>query len=292
MRELTIINYIKSIVQNNSKDIKIGIGDDCAVLEYNKDNYLLCSTDMIIENTHFVINKASDYKKIGHKAVAVNVSDIVAMGGVAKYITISIGLPNNIEQKKIKQLYSGILDTCKKYNVNIIGGDTNKSKDLVISISILGIVNKKKLVLRSTAKKGDFIFITGPIRNGKNEHLTFSPRIEESEFLVNKYKVNSMIDVSDGIALDLNRICYASNVGCNLYKTFLPLSTGLKFDDALYYGESFELLFTMNSKEANKLLKSDTKFHFFVIGDIIEKNKGINIIDKNGIKSKLKKKGF
>jgi thiamine-monophosphate kinase len=250
---------------------------------------------MLVEGTHFNLKDAS-YGKIGRKAVAVNVSDIAAMGGLPKYITVELGIPPGTKRSSIRGIYNGIFGICADYGIKVVGGDTNRSDKLVIDVSIIGTVGKKQLVTRSGAKEKDLVLVTGPVRDGKKEHLNFTPRIKEARFLAQNYKVSSMIDTSDGIAPDLARICSRSNVGSVLFSEAIPLSKGLGLEDALYYGESFELLFTMNVREArrlfrNKILRKKGP-RFFVIGEITRKRDGVRIIEKEGRLRKLKAEGF
>ncbi|MFH1798116.1 MAG: thiamine-phosphate kinase [Candidatus Omnitrophota bacterium] len=295
MRELKIINHIRKQAGKQGKGVKLGIGDDCAVLEYDKKQYLLWASDMLAEGTHFDIKKDS-YRAIGRKAVCVNISDISAMGGRPRYITVSIGVPVGMKTSRINAVYDGIFGICKDYGIKVLGGDTVRSHKLVIDVSIIGFVEKKFLVSRSGAKKGDVILITGPVRNGRKEHLSFIPRLEEARFLVKRCKVNSMIDSSDGIALDMGRICAESKVGARLYEDAIPLSKGLTLSDALYYGESFELLFTMDPKTVRKLFLDLKKIKkapdYFVIGEIVEKKEGLILVGKEGRVSKLNARGY
>ena len=292
MKEIELINDIKRRVGKLPKAVAKGIGDDCAVLDMGGDDYLLWAQDMIIEGTHFDL-KIDKYKDVGRKAVAVNISDITAMGGKPEYVQISLGIPSGLRQTNIDALTSGIFSILKEYNIKLLGGDTVKSDKLVIDISIMGRVNKKKIALRSKAKSGDFILITGPVRNGKKEHLTFTPRIKESKYLMESFKVNAMIDTSDGISPDMIRICDESKSGCILYEEAIPLDKGLALKDALYYGESFELMFTMGPREANKLLMKNKKgMKFFIIGEITSNKKERIIVDKKRNRTKLKLEGY
>ena len=295
MEELKLIETIRKRAKKSPKGVKLGIGDDCAVLDYDKKRYLLWATDMLVEGTHFRI-KNTTYEKIGRKCVNVNVSDIAAMGGVPKYITVTLGLPKNIDKNALNKIYDGIFKACKAYGIQVIGGDTNRSKVLIIDISIIGTVEKKKLLTRSGAKEQQLILITGPIGNGRKEHMDFRPRLEEAEFLASNYKIGAMIDVSDGIAMDASRICTESRSGCRLYEETFPLSKGLSLKDALYFGESFELLFTMDVKEARRLFldrRVKTKPpKYFVIGEITKRKDGLILVGKEGRLKKLKPRGF
>ncbi len=291
MKELALIADIQKRAGKMSKGVKLGIGDDCAVLDHDKTSYLLWAADMLIDGTHFRVGK-DPYNKIGRKAVAVNISDIAAMGGLPKYIIVSIGVPKNMNLAAIRAIYSGIFGICKEYGIKVVGGDTNRSGKLVIDVSVLGRVGKKLLVTRSGAKEKELILITGPVRNGKKEHLTFDQRLQESKFLTGRYKVTSMIDTSDGIAMDIGRICRESNTGCRLYAAAMPLSKGLTLEDALYYGESFELLFTMRDNEAHRLLRGMNASGYSVIGEITHKRKGLRLIDRAGRSSVLSTEGY
>ncbi len=291
MREIKLIEEIKRRAGRAPKGLKIGIGDDCAVLDYDKSRYMLWAADMIVEGTHFSAGK-TPYSKIGRKAVAVNISDIAAMGGLPKYITVTLGMPPAMKDGQIRALYDGIFGICREYGITVVGGDTNRSERLVIDVSIIGFVEKKKLVLRSGAKVGEKILITGPVRNGKVSHLDFRPRIKESVMLTSRYRLGAMIDVSDGIAMDLGRICLASRVGCVLQTGAISLVKGLSLDDALNYGESFELLFTMKHGEAAKLLKTQKGSAFYVIGEITSRASGMKLEAPSGNILKLGMKGY
>lgn len=288
MKETEIIEKIRKLSASKRKAVKVGIGDDAAALEVDKDNYILWASDMITEGTHFT--RRDNPERVGAKSVLVNISDIASMGGRAKYILVSVALPENIQDSKVNKLIKGIVSTSKKYGISLLGGDTVRGKSLTIDVSIMGVVRKKNLVLRKGARKGDLVLATGPVRDGKKQHLSFTPRVKEAQFLIKNHKVNSMTDTSDGIAIGLTHICDESKVGCNLYSEAVPLSKGLSLNDALYYGESFELLFTMSKKEATKLFKK--KCPFYIIGEITDKKKGMKLIGSGGSVKGLKTEGF
>jgi len=295
MKELKLIEYIKRSAGKTPKGLKLGIGDDCAVIDHDGKKYLLWASDMVVEGTHFDLKEAS-FGAIGRKAIAVNISDIASMGGVPKFVTVSIGVPRTMNISGTKKVFDGIFKICKEYGITVAGGDTVKAERLVIDVSIIGFVRKEKLVTRSGAKEKDLVLVTGPIRDGKKEHLKFIPRVKEAQFLVNKYKINSMMDTSDGIALDMGRICDASRVGCRLFEGSFPLSKGLSFEDALYYGESFELLFTASSREVKKLFTDSSLkregLKYYIIGEITNRKKGKSIFRDEGKIEPIKMKGF
>ena len=288
MKELDIINDIRKRAGAPCKKVKVGIGDDCAVLDIGRKEYLLWATDMVTEGVHFHL-KTAGYRKIGRKAVAVNISDIAAMGGVPKYITVTLGLPKGTGRSAIKALYDGVFGICRTYGIKVVGGDTVRSGKLAVDVSIMGFAEKERLVTRRGAKKGDAILITGPVRNGRKDHLDFVPRLKESRYLASRYKLTSMIDTSDGIAMDLGRVCTESRVGAKIYAENIPLSKGLSLRDALHFGESFELLFTMKNKDAQDLAR---KSSYFIIGEVVGRKEGVRIVDRKGKESVLKMEGF
>ena len=288
--EFGLIERIKKSIKTD-KSVIVGPGDDCAVLELDKNNYQLFTCDMITEKIDFTA-KDNPFL-IGRKALAVSISDIAACGGIPKYAVVSLGLPKDSNLKLTDSLCKGMLDLAKQYKINIVGGDLSKARDLTIYVSMLGIVEKKNLVLRSGAKPGDIIFVTGELGGSiLGKHLRFVPRLKEARFLVNNFKVNSMIDVSDGLASDLNHILEQSKVGAEIYEELIPFSKSAKsLNDALNSGEDFELAFTLSRKEANKLLLKKLNV-FRPIGEITGKKLGLRLIDKKSRENILKPKGF
>jgi thiamine-monophosphate kinase len=218
------------------------------------------------------------------------------MGGVPRYAVISLGLPRNLPLKYVDAIYRGLSDLARRFGINIVGGDTNRSDKIVIDIALIGFVEKDHLVLRNTAKARDFIFVTGALGGSiRGRHLKFIPRLAEARALVEKFKVSSMIDLSDGLAQDLNRLTKESNVGAIIYEGLIPLHREAKsIDEALYMGEDFELLFTLPLKEARRLLKRPflkrTKATY--IGQILDKRLATKIIGRDCSVRTLKPKGF
>jgi len=279
MKELKFIKDIQKKAGSAAGRLVLGIGDDCAVFRKGKDDLFVWGSDMITEGTHFRVEEG--YERIGRKAVAVNISDIAAMGAVPKYITVSIGIPPEMKMSDALKIYDGITDICSEFGVQLAGGDTVRAESLVIGVSIIGTSDKKRLLTRSGAKEGDLILITGPVRNGRKEHLDFTPRLSESLFLTERRKPSAMIDVSDGIVPDIGRICTESKVGCLLFEENIPLSSGLTIDDAMYYGESFELLFTMKECRAEKLpswADDNELAGFFFIGGVTPVLHGVRVV--------------
>lgn len=293
--EFGFINSIRKLITTDSPVVR-GMGDDAAVIRLNQNKYLLLTADMLIEGVHFRRNM--NPFDIGHKALACSISDIAAMGGLPKYAVISVGLPANLGISYAKNLYKGIIDTAKKFKISLVGGDTNRSKNIIIDIALVGEVEKNSLVLRSKARLNDIIFVTGFLGNSfkTGKHLKFTPRLNEARVLVNNYRINSMIDISDGLVQDLGHILEESSTGAVIFEKAIPKDKITDLKNALYEGEDFELLFTVSKKEAQKLLKDalgkKIRFPIKPIGLISDKKKGFTIVSESGRQDKVTVRGF
>lgn len=278
-------------------DIIKGIGDDCAVIRISKKKCLLVTIDMLVEDIDFRLKDATPYQ-IGWKSLACGLSDIAAVGGIAKYAVISLGLPSGLSVEFVDELYRGIKALARKFGVEIIGGDTNSSKALVMDVAVLGFTEPDRLATRSGARHGDIIYVTGSLGGSykSKRHLTFTPRLKEARCLVNSLKINSMMDISDGLSTDLNHIARESGVGACVYEELIPVSKDAKgINSALNEGEDFELLFTMPLAEARRLAGRDfcaNDVKMAPIGEILDRSAGVKIIGRDGRVRDLKPKGF
>ena len=251
--EFGLIDRIKSKFTNKNAETIKGIGDDAAVIDIG-DKYMLVTTDILFEGIHFDLSY-TPLRHLGYKAVAVNISDIAAMNGIAKQITVTIGLSNRISVEAIDELYEGIKFACDNYNVDLIGGDTSASASgFVISISAIGFVDKDKIAFRNGAKPNDILCVTGDLgaayfglqtlEREKQVYLAnpnMQPELTEKEYLVGKLLrpeartdiihelfdkgvvPSSMIDISDGLASELLHICTQSGVGAMVFEDKLPI---------------------------------------------------------------------
>lgn len=291
--EFGLIERIRHKLRPGTSVVK-GIGDDAAVIKLGRDKYLLLTCDMLVEDVHFSLTRATPYQ-IGHKALASSISDIASMGGVPKEALISLGISPGRSVKFTDQLFNGLRKLAAEFKISLVGGDITRSKKLVINICLTGRVEKKNLLLRSGARVNDAILVTGRLGGaGRGKHLRFRPRLKEARFLVNKFKINSMIDISDGLVQDLGQITKESNLGAEIYQRDIPVSARSSFKSALEDGEDFELLFTMPKNEARRLLKNYPRIYntpVKMIGQII-KQKEIFLIDLSGIRRKLDLKGW
>lgn len=274
------------------RNVVLGIGDDCAVLKYTKDKYMLLTVDMLIEGVHFNLKKAGA-ERIGRKALAVSLSDIAAMGGVPKYCLISMGIPANTPLTIIDDFYAGLLKLAEEYRVELIGGDTNRSDKFIFDICVIGEVQKKRLVRRSGAKIGDGIYVTGSLGGSiKGRQYDFTPRVKEAAILVKNFKVNAMIDISDGLEQDLRHIAELSNTGAVIYEKDIPVAKGSSLKGALGGGEDFELLFTMPGDVSDRQISKKMGVKVTRIGEIVRINEGRTMVNDRGKKIKLKPAGY
>lgn len=303
--EFALIKRLTNRKVNDANVIK-GVGDDCAVIKFNKKKFLLITTDMLVENDHFSLKWQTPFQ-VGMKLMEVNVSDIVSMGGTPKYAFLSLSIKKNTSVEFMDELYKGIYFSAKKHKVKVLGGDIIHGTEYAFNLTILGAVEKSLLRLRSSAKANDLICVTGKLggstaglkllMNNKKgflkKHNEPKSRSEREGKIIAKY-CNAMIDVSDGLGSEVRHICEESSKGAEIYYEKIPISKEtLKsakkllmnaFDFALYGGEDFELVFTLPEKNLKKLKKEFTDFT--VVGKILSKEKGVFLL-KKGKKSSL-----
>lgn len=278
-------------------DIIKGIGDDCAVIKIAEDKYLLVTIDMLIEDVHFKLKGVSPFQ-IGWKSLGCGISDIASMGGLSRFAVVSLGLPARCSVEFVEELYRGMKVLGRRFGVAVIGGDTNRSEKLVVDVAVMGFVEPRRMVLRSGAKAGDIICVTGSLggsyKSGK--HLNFIPRQKEARILTENFRINSMIDISDGLSTDLNHIAEESGAGACIYEELIPVSkNAASLDAALNEGEDFEILFTLPVNQAGKLLgkrPAGMKTPVTKIGEITGKKQGVRIISCSGKIRQLRPEGF
>jgi len=254
-KELAWVDSLRKKVPQ-TKDVICGIGDDCAYAKIGEEKVLLKS-DLFIEGIHFNLKETS-FQTIGMRAVSRVLSDFSACGGWPKYIGISLGWPKYVREASLRKILRGVIFCAKKYNFSLIGGDTSRSDKLFLDVWGLG--KTKKFISRAGAKIGDYIFLSGPL-GARKFNKPFIPQLDIAKKLVNSFKINSMIDISDGFLIDLYRILHRSKKGALIYKELIP---HLK-DKDLHRGEDYELIFTVSRRE-KKINYLKKKFHF--LGEI------------------------
>lgn len=297
MNEFDLINLITRSLPTN-KSVVAGAGDDCAVLDLDlSERWLLFKTDAVVEGIHFEAGTRPEC--IGHKALGRCLSDIAAMAGTPTAAVVTIALPRKFDPKFVEALYGGMNALARRHEVAIVGGETTTNPEgLLISVAVLGWVPRGKSVLRSGAKAGDAIFVTGELGGSlAGKHLEFEPRLAEARWLAEHFPVHAMLDLSDGLAGDLRHILKVSGVGAELLSSAIPISRearrAAKAESsakppllaALTDGEDFELLFTVAARSAVPLLDAWKKefpgLPLSCIGKITA-GQGITLRDKNG----------
>jgi thiamine-monophosphate kinase len=247
---------VRELTKNlaRGKNVRVGIGDDCAVIGRKSDTrWQLLKTDCIVGGVHFL--KTDDPRKVGWKALARALSDIAAMGGLPENALVTIAAPPQMEVAWLTAFYNGMQRLAKKFRVGIVGGETSRSPGpFFCSVAVTGTVEKSRCVTRAGGRAGDLLFVTGKLGGSiRGRHLTFTPRIAEARWLVKNFPVRAMMDLSDGLASDLPRLAAASKCGFEIFEKQLPLNTGCTAQNALADGEDYELLFAIAARDANKL---------------------------------------
>ena len=283
--EKGLVNIITSKVGNDF------IGDDGAVVDNNFNNLIL-SSDMLIQSHHFP--REMSYFQMGFKIVTVNVSDVCAMGGVPKFFLLNIAVPKDLKVEYFEEIIDGVVEACKYYNLDFVGGDTNEASEIILSGSIFAYVDKDKELLKAGFKKGDLLCVTGGLGFAALGFYLLNGNVDDGDFYksrilqpfvnVNVGKVlcnvaSSATDITDGLSEELYEMLDVSNdgFGFRVYEDKLPLSdefcnlAGVVGKDPLdlffNFGEDFELVFTIDRK-----FETDLSFllDFFVIGEVTD----------------------
>lgn len=319
--EFGLIDILKEDTIYNPANVVVGIGDDAAVLLPTPRYLQLMTTDMLVENIHFTM-KTTLPLQLGYKSMAVSFSDIAAMGGKPCHAVVSLAIPPETDVDFIVNLYQGMKEICREYAVNIVGGDTvSTHHELVINVTVTGEVDAAHLVRRAGAQVGDVVAVTGTLGNSSmglnllskgqwedypfawplvTAHLTPKPLVGPGQRL-GQLGATSMNDISDGLASEMNEIAASSKVGVRLEQTKLPLSKELlaavelvdlsALDCALYGGEDYQLVFTMNPADFSRLTEESVGCAFTAIGEVVEGEEVI-LLDQDGLPSTLKPRGF
>jgi len=314
--EFKLIDILTNDIKLQQKSTKKGVGDDAAILQFEKDDQVLVSTDMLVEGVHFNLSYVP-LKHLGYKAAVVNFSDITAMNAFPTQITVGLAVSNRFSLEAIQELYEGIRLACERYQVDLVGGDTTSSTSgLVISISVLGKAKKEKITQRSTAKQGDLLVASGDLGGAyagllllERERKVFEktpeiqPEFSGYEYLLEKQlkpearvdivkKLDdldivptSMIDISDGLASEILHICKDSKLGCYLYEEKIPIDV-----QTTQVADLFEIhptTLALNGGEDYELLmtikqedyeKLKEDSDFIVIGHMMDEGTGAQMI--------------
>lgn len=328
--EFELIKHLTEFVEIYNTSTDKGIGDDAAVIKYEGTKSTLVSTDMLVEGVHFDLSYVP-LKHLGYKAITVNLSDICAMNGVPKQVTVSIAASNRFSLEALEELYAGMLFACKNYNVDLIGGDTTSSKSgLIISITAIGEAEPENIVYRNGAKEKDLLCVSGDLGGAYmglqilerekfvyKDNPSIQPDLVGNDYILERQlkpearvdiielfkklniKPTSMIDVSDGLASEIIHICKQSNVGCELYEEKIPIDPQT-FDRA----REFDLdptVCTLSGGEDYELLftipmedfeKVKNVPDFTIIGHMTAASSGVNLVAKAGTSHPITAQGW
>ena len=299
--EFGLIEELKKLLPSGENVIE-GAGDDAAVLSGGrKGKYLLLTTDALVEKVHF--RRSAGAKRIGRKALAVNLSDIAAMGGIPLWAVVNLGLPAGISVRYCRQMYRGIAELAEEFRLSIVGGDTFRSKEgIILAVAVVGEVASKKCIFRKGAKPGDVLCLTGELGEAaRGKHLDFIPRIKEGRYLAQNFSPSAMIDISDGLFADLIKLCRSSGVGAVIGEDAIPVSLpvrkkkGKRFYRAVSGGEEFELLFALPEEEIAELLSTfprATGTRVTPIGKTLADPERLELIDHRGLSRPLPDIGY
>jgi thiamine-monophosphate kinase len=313
--EFGLIDLLAKMAAGRDERLLIGIGDDAAA--WQGDNSIeLATVDSFIQDVHYPSGLVP-WPEIGSKALAVNLSDIAAMGGLPRYALVSLALPPETKVDSVTALYTGLLRLAGEYGVTIVGGDSSNAPLVVISITVLGSSPRKRLLTRASAKPGELIAVTGNLGAAAaglemlTRKLEFeaeastrfrqaffkpTPRLAEGQLLLEQ-GVKTAIDISDGLVADLGQIAKASKVGARIDAEHVPVEPLVKagFGDkalglALTGGEDYELLFTAGAEVIDRLKKA-AACPVTVIGEITA-GQGVTVVDHQGKPLKLGRPGW
>jgi thiamine-monophosphate kinase len=262
MNEFALIEQLTAHLPAHPSTL-VGVGDDCAVLDLgDPERVVLFKTDAVVEGIHF--DHGTEPRRVGHKALARCLSDVAAMAGTPTHALVTLALPNDFDPHYVQGLYDGMSELAARCQVGIVGGETTTNPDrILLSVALLGTAVRGRCPLRSGAKPGDALFVTGELGgSGAGKHLDFEPRLPEGRWLAEHFALHAMIDLSDGLAGDLRHLVKASQVGAELLASAIPISRAARkaartgsgarsaLTAALTDGEDFELLFSLPSRQA------------------------------------------
>jgi thiamine-monophosphate kinase len=302
--ERDFIEWLRQRTQP-TREVGLGIGDDAAILKFSGQGQVVVTTDMLMDGVDFQLDRC-DPRRIGRKALAVNLSDLAAMAARPVAAFVSLALPREGGLQLAKELYEGLFAIAEEFETSIAGGDTNSwNGPLVINVAAIGSVTERGPLLRSGAKPGDWILVTGTFGGSLlSRHFDFTPRVREALHLQEHFELHAGMDVSDGLSLDLSRLAKESGCGAELELSAIPLSPdavaianqnrdGMSpLDHALGDGEDFELILAVAPTEARRLLDlQPLTVKMSRIGEFVA-TPGLWSVSENGERRPLVPRGY
>jgi thiamine-monophosphate kinase len=299
MSEFAYIDWVRQQTPHDPR-ILIGPGDDTAALQGLSGRPVLVTTDMLLDGSCFRLAEAGA-RRVGRKAMAVNLSDVAAMAGKPIAAVVSVGLPKVGGMEIAQELYGGFREMADAFDTALVGGDTNSwDGPLVISVTLLGEATERGPVRRSGAQPGDWLMVTGPLGGSiQGKHLDFTPRVREALALHAAVPLHAMIDISDGLAADVHHLCEESRCGAVLRAESIPITPEAQamndgrsaLEHALADGEDFELAFAVSPEDGRRLLLSQPVSSVTVaqIGEFVQS--GL-LLEEKGTRRALEPTGY
>lgn len=314
--EADFIAWIRRHTPRGSKGLTLGIGDDAALLSMPPGQELILTTDMSIEDVHF-ISALHPPQAVGHRALARSLSDIAAMGGTPRFALLSLATSRHVKRAWMEGFFKGFCALARKFGVVIIGGDTAVvSGATSVDVIVTGEVPRARALRRSGAKAGDRIFVSGRLgmaalglrllvarsrvrkrseRAALRAHLFPQPQCALGQFLSRQRLASAMMDLSDGLSIDLRRLCESSGVGANLFADQIPAPPVPDTDDAkelaLHGGEDYQLLFTVPAAKTAKIPRDFGKIPLHCIGEVRAEH-GIELFSPEGASLSIETRGY
>lgn len=327
--EFGLIDLLTKNISLENKSSLYGVGDDAAVIN-NKGKLTLVSTDLLVEGVHFNLSY-TPLRHLGYKAAVVNISDIVAMNGIAKQLLVGLSVSNRFPVEALEELYTGIRQACKVYHVDIVGGDTTSSvRGLFLSVTVIGEADPDEVVYRHTAHENDLVCVSGDLGGAymgllllEREKAAFQgdpnmqPDLEGYDYILERQlkpeprtdiirllkeariKPTAMIDISDGLGSEILHICSGSKLGCRIYEDKIPIDPttinmagvfGIgPWTAALNGGEDYELLFTIDQKDFEKVRPIPG---ISIIGHMTDQSMGVNLVTGDGALIEIQAQGW
>ncbi|HXH51149.1 MAG TPA: thiamine-phosphate kinase [Terriglobia bacterium] len=319
------VRWLRALTLGKSPQVRMGVGDDAAIVRVGRDRDLILTADLSIEGVHFT-TRLHPARSVGHRALARSLSDIAAMGGVPRFALISVAFPRAVSRSWIKEFYGGVLELASRFQVTVIGGDTSiVRRTAMIDVTLAGEIPRGKGLLRCGARPGDMILVSGRLgqsarglevlksrargrkrapRNQRDNsetvaavksHLYPEPRCELGRWLQHGGIPSAMMDISDGLSTDLTRLCDASKVGAKVDAWLIPGPAGVQPEHslalALNGGEDYELLFTVPKQRLAKVPRSYRGIPLHRIGRIC-RSRDVLLVNEDGGLSRLAAAGY
>ncbi len=237
----------------HAKDVLLPAGDDCAIVRAPRGKLLVLKCDCVVETVHF--HKGANPRSVGWKAMMRPLSDFAAVSALPRFALVTLMARTSTDRSWVRKAYAGLTDAATRFNVEIVGGETSRTPGpLSLSVSVFGHVEPGRWVSRGGGKAGDDLFVTGRLGGSfSGRHLTFVPRIEESRWLTQNFRIHAMMDLSDGLGADLPRLARASRLGFQIDEASLPLGSGCSVQNAISDGEDYELFFAVSPRDSVRL---------------------------------------